>query len=34
VWDAQIRGAGIGSRDYVDRMVDSIFGQSEYLKIN
>ena len=34
VWDAQIRGAGIGSRDHVDRMVDSIFGQSEYLKIN
>ncbi|MCE7064424.1 DUF4136 domain-containing protein [Dyadobacter sp. CY326] len=34
VWDAQIRGAGIGDRQYVDRMVDSIFGQSEYLKIN
>ncbi|MCF0043403.1 DUF4136 domain-containing protein [Dyadobacter fanqingshengii] len=34
VWDAQIRGAGIGERQYVDTMVDSIFGQSGYLKIN
>lgn len=34
VWDAQIRGAGIGDRQYVDTMVDSIFGQSNYLKNN
>ncbi|WP_026628312.1 DUF4136 domain-containing protein [Dyadobacter alkalitolerans] len=34
VWDAQIRGAGIGDRQFVDTMVDSIFGQSGYLKIN
>jgi len=34
VWDAQIRGAGINDRQFVDTMVDSIFGQSSYLKIN
>jgi hypothetical protein len=34
VWDAQIRGAGIGDSQYIDKMVDSIFGQSAYLKIN
>jgi hypothetical protein len=34
IWDAQIRGAGIGSAQYIDKMVDSIFGQSGYLKIN
>jgi len=34
LWDAQIRGAGIGDRNYVDTMVDSIFGQSNYLKNN
>lgn len=33
VWDAQIRGSGIGSRDYVNTMIDSIFAQSDYLKI-
>jgi len=32
VWDAQIRGSGIGSINYVDQMVDSIFSQSAYLK--
>ncbi|MCE7061190.1 DUF4136 domain-containing protein [Dyadobacter sp. CY343] len=34
IWDAQVRGAGIGNRQYVDTMIDSVFGQSEYLKIN
>ncbi|NIJ53339.1 DUF4136 domain-containing protein [Dyadobacter arcticus] len=34
VWDAQIRGGGIGDSQYIDKMVDSIFGQSGYLKIN
>jgi hypothetical protein len=34
IWDAQIRGAGIGEAQYIDKMVDSVFGQSEYLKIN
>ncbi|WP_439559440.1 DUF4136 domain-containing protein [Dyadobacter sp.] len=34
IWDAQIRVAGIGERQFVDTMVDSIFGQSGYLKIN
>ncbi|WP_215239868.1 DUF4136 domain-containing protein [Dyadobacter helix] len=34
IWDAQIRGAGVGSSQYVTKMVDSIFGQSQYLKIN
>ena len=32
IWDAQIRGSGIGSRDFVSTMVDSIFAQSDYLK--
>jgi hypothetical protein len=32
VWDAQIRGSGIGETRYVDQMVDSIFSQSAYLK--
>lgn len=32
IWDAQIRGSGIGSSQYVDTMVDSIFAQSDYLK--
>lgn len=34
IWDAQIRGSGIGQSQLVDKMVDSIFGQSNYLKIN
>jgi hypothetical protein len=34
IWDSQIRGAGIGDQRYVDTMIDSIFGQSGYLKIN
>jgi len=34
VWNAQIRGAGLGNEEYVDQMVDSVFGQSAYLKIN
>jgi hypothetical protein len=34
IWDAQIRGAGIGQSQLIDKMVDSIFGQSNYLKIN
>ncbi|WP_221390648.1 DUF4136 domain-containing protein [Dyadobacter sp. NIV53] len=34
IWDAQIRGSGIGSRQYIDQMVDSIFAQSKYLKNN
>jgi len=33
IWDAQIRGAGISSTSLVDKMVDSIFSQSSYLKI-
>lgn len=33
VWDAQIRGAAIGEQNLVDKMADSIFGQSGYLKI-
>lgn len=32
VWDAQIRGAGIGSTKLIDQMVNSIFAQSDYLK--
>lgn len=34
IWDAQIRGSGLGNTDYIDQMVDSIFGQSSYLKTN
>ncbi|MEO6287065.1 MAG: DUF4136 domain-containing protein [Dyadobacter sp.] len=34
IWDAQIRGAGIGESQFIDKMVDSVFGQSDYLKIN
>jgi len=34
IWDAQIRGNGIGNSNYIDGMVDSLFGQSGYLKIN
>ncbi|QRR04333.1 DUF4136 domain-containing protein [Dyadobacter sandarakinus] len=33
IWNAQIRGAGIGSAQYIDNMVDGIFGQSGYLNI-
>ncbi len=33
IWDAQIRGSGLGNTGYIDQMVDSIFGQSTYLKI-
>ena len=33
VWDAQIRGSGIGSTQLVDQMVNSVFTQSDYLKI-
>jgi hypothetical protein len=32
VWDAQIRGSGIGSREFVSTMIDSIYAQSGYLK--
>jgi hypothetical protein len=32
VWDAQIRGSGIGSREFVSTMIDSIYAQSAYLK--
>ena len=32
IWDAQIRGSGIGSPQLIDQMVDSIFSQSAYLK--
>lgn len=32
VWDAQIRGSGIGSREFVSTMIDSIYAQSSYLK--
>ncbi|GLU54829.1 DUF4136 domain-containing protein [Dyadobacter frigoris] len=34
IWDAQIRGDGLGNTDYFSEMIDSIFGQSTYLKIN
>lgn len=34
VWNAQIRGSGIGSPQHIDKMVDSVFGQSGYLKNN
>ena len=34
IWDAQIRGGGLANPDYIDDMVDSVFGQSTYLKIN
>lgn len=34
VWNGQIRGGGLGNEAYVDQMVDSVFGQSAYLKIN
>lgn len=33
IWDAQIRGAAIGDQKLIDKMADSIFGQSGYLKI-
>lgn len=33
IWDAQIRGAAIGDQNLIDKMADSIFGQSGYLKI-
>ncbi|MHA4738466.1 DUF4136 domain-containing protein [Dyadobacter sp. MSC1_007] len=33
LWDAQIRGSGIGDLNLIDKMADSIFGQSGYLKI-
>lgn len=33
LWDAQIRGSGIGDVNLIDKMTDSIFGQSDYLKI-
>jgi hypothetical protein len=33
IWDAQIRGAAIGDQTLIDKMADSIFGQSGYLKI-
>ncbi|MBO9612248.1 MAG: DUF4136 domain-containing protein [Dyadobacter sp.] len=33
IWEAQIRGAAIGDQKLVDKMTDSIFGQSGYLKI-
>lgn len=33
LWDAQIRGSGIGDLNLIDKMADSIFGQSDYLKI-
>ncbi|WP_353717876.1 DUF4136 domain-containing protein [Dyadobacter sp. 676] len=33
IWDAQIRGSAIGDQNLIDKMADSIFGQSEYLKI-
>jgi hypothetical protein len=34
IWDAQIRGSGLGNTDYIDQMVDAVFGQSTFLKIN
>jgi hypothetical protein len=34
IWNAQIRGGGLGNTDYVDQMVDAVFGQSTYLKNN
>lgn len=33
IWDAQIRGAAIGDQNLIEKMADSIFGQSAYLKI-
>nr|WP_295931050.1 DUF4136 domain-containing protein [uncultured Dyadobacter sp.] len=33
IWDAQIRGAAIGDQNLIDKMADSVFGQSDYLKI-
>lgn len=33
IWDAQIRGAAIGDQNLIEKMADSIFGQSGYLKI-
>lgn len=33
IWDAQIRGSAIGDQNLIDKMADSIFGQSGYLKI-
>lgn len=32
IWDAQIRGSGIGSRNLVNAMIDGIYAQSSYLK--
>ncbi|MBB5283345.1 hypothetical protein HNQ92_001471 [Rhabdobacter roseus] len=34
VWNAQIRGSGIGSTQQMGRIVDAVFEQSSYLKIN
>lgn len=34
VWDAQIRGSGLGNTSLVDQMVGAVFGQSAYLKNN
>ena len=34
VWNAQIRGGGIGSVQNVSTIVDAIFAQSPYLKVN
>jgi hypothetical protein len=32
IWNAQIRGGGLGNTANVDQMVDAVFGQSSYLK--
>lgn len=34
IWNAQIRGNGLGNDSFVGQMVDSVFGQSSYLKNN
>lgn len=34
IWNAQIRGSGLGNDSFVSQMVDSVFGQSSYLKNN
>lgn len=34
IWNAQINGAGVNQSQYADTMINSIFQQSQYLKVN
>lgn len=34
VWNAQVRGSGLANTDYFSQMINSVFDQSTYLKIN